>query len=190
VSHKSRGIRAAHLAKHPEVKRLFDLGMSDAQIAEALSMTPTGVRGVRLRNGWKRPKAMPPQMKPKVDDEYLTREFNETIVVPQRAKDFDEVHRQVERIARAAQVDPHTVRRRLRKLDLLETDTRRQAKSPEQWARALELLQDGLPYAEVARETGFKSTSHMRKKYPGLGVRPEDQGTFLAAKRLERSLGL
>lgn len=190
MSHKSRGIRAAHLAKHPEVKRLFELGLTDEKIAEALDMTPKGVKGVRLRNGWKRPRVDPPNKGPKVDDEYLTREFNETIRVPQNAKDWDEVHRQVKRISRAAQVHERTVRRRLQGLKLLEVDERSKPKSPEQWARARVLLEDGLPYAEVARETGFKSSSTLRAKIPGLGVRPEDQGAFLAAKRLERSLGL
>jgi AraC-like DNA-binding protein len=186
---RSKGVAARWAKNRDEVERLFKLGWSDERIARALGMSPKSVQDVRLKRNLLRPKVKPPAPIKKVDDEYLTREFNETIRVPQKARDFEEVHRQVQRIARAAQVDPRTVRRRLQALSLLEIDTRSKPKAPEVYARAQVLLQDGLPYAEVARELRMESST-LRRRFPGLGVRPEDHGTYLAAKQLERSLGL
>jgi hypothetical protein len=180
--------RPKQAAQRDKLRTLFEAGWTDQSIGRALGLRPRGVESIRLAMGLVRPPSRlgPPQ---KVDDEYLTREFNETMLVPKKAGDVEEIRRQIKRVARAAQVDPRTVRRRLQALSLLELDMKNAPKSPEQWERARVLLEDGLPYAEVAREVGI-AASTLAEHMPGLGVRPEDHGAFLAAKRLERSLGL
>lgn len=180
--------RERQAEQRDKLRTMFEAGWSDKSIGKALGLKPKGVEGLRLRAGLVRGKGNYPH-ETKVDAEYLEREFHETINAPQKAGDLEEVRRQVTRIASAAQVDVMTVRRRLQGMGLLEKNLTRARKNPEQWERARELLEDGLPYAEVGREVGIASST-LAQRMPGMGVRPEDQGTFLAAKRLERALGL
>lgn len=168
------------------VYRMFYEGRTDEEIAKALGITKHSAQTKRQGMGLRRPK----HLIMKVDQVWLEQQFEEQIRPYYKAGDVDTVRVKIKQIAADADVSHEQIRRRLIAAELIDPDFSRMAHPRETWDLAEKLLKDdGLPYAEVARQTGI-STRSLSEKLPGLGVRPEDYGEFRAARHLARKLGL
>lgn len=175
-------------AVHKQVIReRFAEGWSDEDIAAELGVKTRTAQGKRLQMGLVRPLVTP--YGTKVDEEWLVRAFEERIAGLYHGGDMEGFHRAIRQVAADAGVVHETIRRRLVKLGLVDPDFSRVAKSEDQWKLARYLLEEGLPYLEVERQVGISDTQ-LRKRVPGKGIRPEDKRDFMAAKHLERKLGL
>jgi DNA-binding CsgD family transcriptional regulator len=185
---ESQGIRDQYALDHQAIIRMFNAGATDAEIAARIGWKPSGVRHARARFRLLRKHQAPPPAPPKVDEDWLRREFDERIRLPYSRGDDDEVRRQILGMAQDAGVAHETISRRLRQAELI--GLRRTPKhSEESLARAEAMLKDGMPYRQVGEEVGIHPRT-LQTRLPGLGVRPEDMGFYRQGRRLEGKLGL
>src|SRR6478735_1995071 len=154
-----------------EIKRLFDQNKTDAQIAAALSkktgqkVSPKNVQGTRRLMRWNIP-IKPPVTKVKIDEEFVLREFDERL--PHGHEEEIEFTKEM---AARLQYDYRTVRRVL--LDGGRVKARPVTPYPQEvWNHAKMLLEDGMSYGRVSKETGISQTS-LGKRFPGYGIKPE-----------------
>lgn len=170
------------------IRELFEAGKSDHEIANHLRVNGypkatvlTTVR-IRVKMGLRRPPAKPPVRESLVDLDLARQHFEE-----RKPKSREEIANLIEGLANDMGCDPKHMRRVLRNAGVVERV--RVGPDPAALKRAEALLDDGMPYALVAKVTGVSYDS-LKNHLPGRGVRPEDMGAYRAAKRLEEKVGL
>lgn len=181
-----RAKRVAERMKYrDDITRLFHEGKTDEQIAAAITAdgrktSPDAVRKMRGRLHLAHPRGGYQGVP--TDTAYVIREFTER--APKTDKEIANV---IAGIATDVGRHPDTVRRLLRREGLVEK--RRVNYTQEDLDRAVAMLDDGTPYHDVAEVTGVPYDT-LHRKFPGRGVRPQDQWVYNQAKKLEALVGL
>lgn len=161
------------------ITRLFTERKTDEEIGAVVGLKPRTVRKERGRLHLVRPRVVHAEnlrpRRPQLDREYIQRQYTGP--------------ESIGHIAQALGADPDSIRRILRDELGIYAHGPRAEVDPEAVARADDLLDGTIPFEEVAKTVGL-TVEQLKYRFPGRGLKQENQGALRVARELAEGLGL